>query len=163
MLAKCTLWDPQKGDGVLGCGRGGGGGGEWLAAGESMVLGVGHSVKASPQQTGPPQQAGVDCLAEGPCLLPPTLTCHFQTDTTSKQTRLAKVGTGEDGLFLPAGNDIESLASFNIVRRVTPMPPGSLPVLHSSLLRRKKSLFSSVLQQCLEDLEIATYNRLVIV
>ena len=86
---------------------------------------------------------------------------HPPSRATPKQTRLAKVGTGEDGRFLPAGNDIKYLASFNIVCRVAPMPPGSLPVLHRSLLRRKKSLFSSVLQQCLEDLEIATYNRLV--
>ena len=45
---------------------------------------------------------------------------------TSKQTRLAKVGTGEDGRFLPAGNVTQCVACSNIVSRAVPMPSDSL-------------------------------------
>ena len=54
-------------------------------------------------------------------------------DDTSKQTHLAKVDAGEDGRFLPAiGNKMEYLASFKIVCRVAPMPPGSVGPLDTS-------------------------------
>ena len=64
--------------------------------------GVGHSVKASPLS----KLVLIVLLREISWASLSPVSSHPPSHATSKQTHLAKVGTGEDGRFLPAGNDI---------------------------------------------------------